>query len=60
MVWPAVKTVASKSSKAVVGLEDADVGQGYLDGGQFGQQVSRQVVRATDEHTEVAHGALLG
>jgi hypothetical protein len=42
------------------GLEGRQVGQGHLDGGQFGQQLSRQVIRAANEHAEVAHGALLG
>ncbi len=42
------------------GLEGRQVGQGHLDGGQFGQQVSGQVVRAADEDTEGAHGELLG
>ncbi len=42
------------------GPEGRQVGQGHLDGGQFGQQVSGQVFRAADEDTEGAHEELLG
>ncbi len=41
-------------------LQGSDIGSREVKGGEFGHMVYIRIVNATDQHTNTAHGALLG